>query len=437
MNYAPNTKDLQHTSVDMRNVTTIILAGGNGSRLDPLTKTRCKPAMSFGGKYRLIDIPISNAIHSGCPKIYVISQYLAASLNQHIFNTFHPGAFPLSAIELISAEQKPSGKTWFQGTACAVRQNINYFTEAQTEYFLILSGDQLYNMNFQHMVQFAKQTDADLVVASLPVNEHDAKRMGIMKIDESFSVKEFYEKPQEQELLNRLHLPKSTLENAVGKAIDGQKQFLGSMGIYLFKRQALIDLLQKDLREDFGKHLIPTKVSEGKVSAYIHDGYWEDIGTVESYYKANIALTEPNPAFNCNEQNKHIFSKQHYLSAPKIFHSTIMNSIICDGSTIEAAEITNSIIGLKTTLKQGSIIRNSYIMGNDFHPHSQYNVKAPEIGENCIIDSAIIDKNVHIGKNVQLVNKDKLQHYNSDKVCIRDGIIIVPHGSCIPDGFIL
>jgi glucose-1-phosphate adenylyltransferase len=416
----------------MNCVTTIILAGGNGTRLDPLTNTRCKPAVCFGGKYRLIDIPISNAIHSGCSKIFVISQYLSSSLNQHIFNTYYPGAISSVAIELISAEQRHSQKSWFQGTACAIRQNLHYFNEIPAEYFLILSGDQIYNMNFQHLIHFAKETDADLVIAALPVNEEDAKRMGIMKLNKDYSVTEFYEKPQEQELLNNLRLPSSALEE--------MRQFLGSMGIYVFKRQALLDLLQSDLREDFGKHLIPTKVGQGNVFAYPHNGYWEDIGTIESFFKANIALTTPNPDFNFCEENKHIFFRQHYLSAPKIINSTILNSIICEGSFVEAAEVTHSIIGLRSIVKQGSIIRRSYVIGNDFYSSSSQSAGTsnnPLIGEYCIIDHAIIDKNVHIGKNVQLINKDKLMNYSSDKICIRDGIIIVPRGAYLPDGFIL
>ena len=425
-------------SVDMNYVTTIILAGGNGTRLEPLTNTRCKPAVCFGGKYRLIDIPISNAIHSGCSKIFVISQYLSSSLNQHIFNTYHPGAFSSTAIELISAEQRHAQKSWFQGTACAVRQNLHYFTETPAEYFLILSGDQIYNMDFQHLMNFAKETNADLVIAALPVNEEDAKRMGIMKVHPDYSVAEFHEKPQEQEHLNSLRLPLSTLEQMMEGEI-GNRQFLGSMGIYVFKRQALLDLLQCDAREDFGKHLIPTKVSQGNVVVYPHNGYWEDIGTIESFFKANIALTASNPDFNCCEEKKHIFFRQHYLSAPKIVNSSIMNSIICEGSFVEAAEVTKSIIGLRSIVKQGSIIRNSYIIGNDFYTSSiqSQSSNAPSIGENCIIDHAIIDKNVHIGKNVQLINKDKLLNFSSDKICIRDGIIVVPRGAHLPDGFIL
>jgi glucose-1-phosphate adenylyltransferase len=420
-------------SVDMSHVATIILAGGNGTRLEPLTMTRCKPAVCFGGKYRLIDIPVSNAIHSGCSKIFIITQYLSASLHQHIFNTYHPGAFSSTAIELLSAEQRHGCKSWFQGTACAIRQNLNYLTEIPAEYFLILSGDQIYNMNFQHMIRFAKETDADLVVAALPVNEEDAKRMGIMKLNKDGFITEFHEKPQEQELLSHLCLPTSTLEQ-IARGNNDKRQFLGSMGIYVFKRQALLDLLQSDSREDFGKHLIPTKVSQGNIAAYLHNGYWEDIGTIESFFKANIALTDPNPEFNCCEDKKHIFFRQHYLPAPKIASSTITNSIICEGSFVKASEVTNSILGLRSAVGHNSIIKHSYVMGNDYDSPMSND---PLIGENCIIDHAIIDKNVCIGKNVQLVNKDRLRDYSSDKVCIRDGIIIVSRGACIPDGFIL
>lgn len=422
-------------SVDMKQVATIILAGGNGTRLEPLTLTRCKPAVCFGGKYRLIDIPVSNAIHSGCSKMFIISQYLSASLHHHVFNTYHPGAFASMRIELLSAEQKHGSKKWYEGTACAVRQNLQYLIETNAEYFLILSGDQLYTMNYQHMIHFAKETNADLVVATLPVHEDDARRMGIMKINEENFITEFHEKPQQQDLLNSLRLPKSKIEK-ISKSAADNRQFLGSMGIYVFKRKALIDLLQSDPREDFGKHLIPIKVAEGKAAAYMHNSYWEDIGTIESFYKANIALTHPTPEFECGLEHHPIFFRPNYLATPKVTNSLINNAIICEGSIVEAAEVMNSIIGLRTIVRKGSVIRNSYIMGNDFYT-SHDGANNPLIGENCIIDRAIIDRNVHIGRNVRLINKAKLSHYNGDKVFIRDGIIIVTPGASLPDGFIL
>lgn len=427
-------------SIDMGQVATVILAGGNGTRLNPLTMTRCKPAICFGGKYRLIDIPISNAIHSGCPKIFILTQYLSASLHHHILNTYHPGAFSSTSVELLSAEQGHDNKSWYQGTACAVRQNLKYLTEIPAEYFLILSGDQIYNINFQHMIHFAKETNADLVVASLLVNEEDAKRMGIMKLNHEHFITEFYEKPQAPNILKELRLPRQTLEKMSPNHSFGRRQFLGSMGIYVFKRQALIDLLHCDLREDFGKHIIPTKVKQGSVAAYLHHGYWEDIGTIESFFKANISLTNENPEFNFYDEKKAIFFRQHYLSAPRIIQSNIENSIICEGSIIEAAEIKNSIMGLRSVVKQGTLIKESYIMGNDFYTspsHSGGESNIPVIGENCIINHAIIDKNVCIGKNVRLINKDKLTNYSSDMVSIRDSIIIVHQNSRLPDGFTL
>lgn len=427
------------TPVDMQRVATIILGGGQGTRLLPLTNARCKPALPFGGKYRLIDIPMSNAINSGCLKIFIVTQFLSNSLHQHISSTYRPGTIYPGFIELLSVEQKPTYKEWFQGTADAIRQNINHLAEVPVDYFLILSGDQLYNMNFQHMVRFAKETNADLVVASLPVNEKDAKRMGLLKLNEDRFITEFYEKPQTKALLDRMRMPEFTLKQ-VGQNVDKECQYLGSMGIYLFKRQALFDLLTKDTREDFGNHLIPTKVAQGNVAAFIHEGYWEDIGTVESFYKANMALTSANPAFDCYDQLNPIFSYNHHLPAPRIYDAQIQQSLICEGSIVEATEVSSSIIGPRSVVKKGCIIRNSYLMGNDFyHPPTQA-PHLPEqfcIDENCIINHAIIDKQVWIGKDVKLINKKKLKHYDGDGVFIRDGIIIVTKNTHLPDGFIL
>lgn len=434
-----NIKHSSQPSIDMSRVAAIILGGGQGSRLAPLTITRCKPAICFGGKYRLIDIPMSNSINSGCLKLFIVTQFLSSSLHQHIYRTYRLGTFSSGFIELLPAEQKPANNNaWFQGTADAVRQNLEYFIETPVDYFLILSGDQLYNLNFQHMISFAQETDADLVVAALPVNEADAKRMGLLKLNEDRSITEFHEKPQERALLDRMCMPEFTIKQ-LGDNFDRNRKYLGSMGIYLFKRQALLDLLQCDPREDFGKHLIPTKVSQGKVAAYLFDGYWEDIGTIESFYKANIALTGPNPPFNCYDEKNPIFAYQNNLPAPKISSTRLNHSIVCDGSIIEADEVKKSILGPRTVVKTGTIIRNSYIMGNDFYSPPIASDRIPEnltIGENCIIDHAIIDKHVHIGNGVQLKNKNKLTHYNSEHLYVRDGVIIVSRGTNLPDGFI-
>lgn len=428
-----------NSPIGMNRVAAIILGGGQGTRLFPLTMTYCKPAACIGGKYRLIDIPLSNAIHSGCSKIFIVTQFLATSLHQHVLRTYQMGSFSSGFIEFLSAEQRPSQEAWYKGTADAIRQNLEYLTDLSVDYFLILSGDQLYNMDFQHMLRFAKETDADLVIASLPVAEPEAKRMGLLKINEDRFITEFYEKPQEREILDRMRIPEFTLKQ-FSNIQETKREYLGSMGIYLFKRQTLIDLLQNDRREDFGKHLIPTQVSQGKVAAYLFDGYWEDIGTIGSFFEANMAMTSAKPPLDCYNENKPIFFYRHHLPAPRISRTQIDDSLICEGSIVEADSVKNSILGPRTIVRAGSLIRHSYIMGNDYYSSPFPKEKQPnvfEIGENCLMDHAIIDKHVHIGKGVHLVNKKKLSHFDSENVYIRDGIIIVPRGAHIPDGFIL
>lgn len=427
-------------SVDVNRVACVILSGGQGTRLFPLTETRCKPAISFGGRYRLIDVPISSSINSSCRKIFIVTQFLSSSLHRHILQTYHLDTFSHGFIDILTAEQKPTTKGWFQGTADAVRQNLEYFRDTPVDYFLILSGDQLYNINFQKIFEFARQTDADLVITSLPIDEKNAKRMGILQIDAEQRIVNFVEKPQEKSVLDTLKTAPATLEK-IGLEPNSHKSYLASMGIYLFKREALFKLLQEDPREDFGKHLIPTKVQQGNVFAYVYDGYWEDIGTIESFYQANMDLTLQNPPFDCYNESNPIYTITSNLPGPKISQGQINNSIICEGSIVDAEEITHSILGPRTVAKKGSIIKDSYVMGNDFYMPPIRNAESSSdklyIDENCIIRNAIIDKNVYIGKGVQLVNKNKLSHYDGDHIFIRDGITIVMRGASIPDGFIL
>jgi len=415
--------------LDMDNVCCLILGGGQGTRLHPLTLTRSKPAISFGGRYRLIDVPISNAVNSHIHKIFVVTQFLSSSLHRHIFQTYHLSTFSQGFIEVLTAEQKPEKNLWYQGTADAVRQNIEYLLETPAEYFLILSGDQLYHMEFQRMIEWAIEKDADVVVAALPVAEKDATRMGIMKINNNHAIVDFAEKPKDPAVLAEFNTK-----------LDEKAPYLASMGIYLFKRKALFDLLQSDPRDDFGKHLIPSKVKTGSIFAYPHEGYWEDIGTIDSYHKANIALTSHNAPFNFYNENAPIYSARMNLPSPKILSTEINNAIIADGVISQADEVSDSILGPRTVLKRGAIIRSSYIIGNDFYeaPHPISHL-SPElfIDENAIIKNAIIDKNVHIGKNVQLINKNHLTHYDSPNAYIRDGIIVIPQGAVIPNNFVL
>lgn len=424
---------------DMNRVATIILGGGKGTRLFPLTQSRCKPAISFGGRYRLIDVPISNSINSGCHKIFIITQFLSSSLHQHIFQTYRHDVFSSGFLELLPAEQRYSEHKWFAGTADAIRQNLDYFIETPVDYFLILSGDQLYKMDFRPMLQFAREKNADLVVASLPVSKTDAKRMGVMKVDSNSFITDFLEKPQDENLLEQMQALPETFETFDIPYSD-QRPLLGSMGIYLFKREALIKLLEKDPREDFGKHLIPTKVGMGSAAAYLHDGYWEDIGTVASFYNANMALTHQQPAFNWYEETWPVFSTRYNLPGPKIQNTHVVDSIICEGSLIEAEEVSRCVLGPRSVIKKGCKIRDSYTLGNDFYKPPIQTGRLPDelhIGENCVIHKAIIDKHVYIGDNVQLVNKNNLDHYNGEDVYIRDGIIVVPRGASLRKGFVL
>lgn len=427
-------------SLDMKSVASIILGGGEGTRLYPLTLTRCKPAINFGGKYRLIDVPISNSIHADCYKIFVVTQFLSSSLHHHIFQTYMQGGRASGLIEILTAEQKPSQKSWFQGTADAVRQNIDYLLENPVEYFLILSGDQLYNINFREMLFFAKSMDADVVVAALPVNAQDATRMGILKVNSHNWITDFYEKPQDKALLQKLRSPLEVIERA-GIMQASKRNYLGSMGIYLFKRKALVDLLMKDPREDFGKHLMPTQVEMGRVAAFLYEGYWEDIGTIETFYQANMALTDPKPNFSFHNETRPIFTCRYDLPPAKFLDTQIKHTILCEGAVVEADELTHSILGPRAVIHKGAIIRDSYVMGNDYYESTVRDhhrlPPIPHIGENCILSQTIIDKNATIGKGVQLINKQKLTHYNGENVFIRDGIIIVPRGATIPDGFIL
>lgn len=438
---AATNKDSHTSSItpDMSKVCSIILAGGQGTRLFPLTKKRCKPAIVFGGRYFLIDVPISNSLNAHIRYNFIVTQFLSSSLHQHIFQTFGNPHFPNGSVEILCAEQKPDRCNWYKGTADSIRQNLEYLTDIPAEYFLILSGDQLYRMDFKKMVQYAMQKDVDVLVATLAVNEKEAKRMGIMKVNEDNHIIDFHEKPQEDMTLAKLKTPNSVQE-MMGLPQGTDKQFLGSMGIYLFRRNALLKLLVEDPRDDFGKHLIPTQVARGSIAAFPHTDYWEDIGTIEAFYNANMALTESHPPFNCHDEKYPIHTLRLDLPGPKISSTHVENSILCEGSIIEADTISKSIIGQKARLKKGTIVKASYIMGNDsYTPHIR-DIDQPDeytIGEDCLISNAIIDRNVSIGNCVQLINKNGLVEYNGPGIYIRDSIIVVPRGTIIPEGFVL
>jgi len=423
--------------VDMSRTATIILSGGQGTRLFPLTLHCSKPAVRIGGKFKLIDIPISNAINSGCGKIFVLTQFFSSSLHSHIFRVHsqrmqnHSGC-----VELLTAEQKHKKQEWFQGTADAVRQNLDYLYQVPADYFLILSGDQLYSMDYKDMMRKAIESNADVVIAALPIEEKECHRMGLLKIDAERKVVDFVEKPNHVDLLKQMKL--SATDKSKMPILSQSRNYLASMGIYLFKRDVLFDLLQKDPREDFGKHLLPSIVEKGNVYASIFDGYWEDIGTIDAFYRANMDLIKPNTPFNFYNEKRPVYGAHFQLPPAQIIGANIASSFICDGCVVEGDEIQRSILGPRTIVGKGTKIFDSYVMGSAFYKPPIHTHTLPleiKIGRDCLIKKAIIDKNVCIGNNVRLTNANNVQHYDGECLYVRDGIIVIPRGVTIPDGF--
>lgn len=417
-------------------VACIILAGGQGTRLFPLTQHRCKPAVNFGGRYRLVDVPISNSLNSNMNHIFVISQYFSSALNQHIKETFPLDHFQGGSLNLLCPEERPDGKVWYEGTADAVRKNLDELSKLPIDYFLILSGDQLYNMDLEAMVQFAYEKDADLTIASLPVGESVASRFGLLNIDNESNIIDFIEKPKDPNILNKFEIPEDFVETHDVHCVH-PPCFLASMGIYVFKKEVLINLLKENDGKDFGKHIIPGKLKKGKGTAFLYQGYWEDIGTISSYYEANLSLTTNDLGLDLYNEVLPIYAHNHYLPGARLTNTTIKDSIICDGAIIEGKEVTHTIVGVRTVISKGTTIKDSILLGNKSYSNVNDATSHYTIGENCQIEKSIIDLDVTIGNNVKLVNKDNLKTYDGDGIYIRDGIIIVTSGTTLPDNFSL
>ncbi len=419
-------------------VACVILAGGKGTRLHPLTSSRAKPGVTFGGHYRLVDIPISNALNAQLRNIYVLAQYYSSSLSSHIKETFQLDHYQSSRLVMLTPEETPEGKIWFEGTADAVRKNIDYLLHTPIDYVIILSGDQLYNMDLSAMLQFAKEKDADLTIATLPVGEDVAPRMGIMEVNDAFDIIDFVEKPEEQSVREKLVLSAPFVKKHK-ISVEHSPAYLASMGIYLFKKDVLISLLQEDPREDFGKHLIPTQMKKGKTAAFLYQGYWEDIGTVKSFYEANLALTRNELNLNLYDEASPIYSNTPPLPSARVVGTRVLDSIVCQGAIVHAKEVTNSIIGVRSQIGEGCVVRDSIIQGNQYYesPVEQLgdSLRQYRIGKNCHFEKVIIDENVTIGDNVRLTNASNLTEYDSDTLFVRDGIIVVPSGAIIPDNF--
>lgn len=412
----------------------IIMGGGAGTRLFPLTQQRSKPAVPLAGKYRIVDIPISNCINSDLRRIYVLTQFNSASLHRHIHAAFKFDQFSRSFVEILAAQQTPTDTSWYQGTADAVRQNLRDFLQYPYDYYVILSGDQLYRMDFRDVMQQHVTTKADMTLATIPVSRKDAPSFGIMHTDAQRRVVRFEEKPKDEALLDQLRIPKELLAELGRDPAD--ELFQASMGIYVFNREVLIRALDND-GADFGKHIIPGMLKKDRVHSYIFQGYWEDIGTIRAFFDSNLGLTDAVPAFNLFDTVAPIYTHARFLPGSKINGATIRKAIISDGCIIDDAHIEHAVIGVRSYIKGGTTIRSSIVMGADFYDVDMMNRgAAPEvgIGRNCTIDHAIIDKNARIGDGVVITPDGKPDHFDGPNYYIRDGIVVVPKGGVIPEG---
>ena len=417
------------------NTLAIIMGGGAGTRLFPLTKERAKPAVPLAGKYRLVDIPISNCLNGGFRQVYVLTQFNSESLHRHITNSYKFDNFTKSFVEILAAQQTPQGARWYQGTADAVRQNLRYFLERPYEYYLILSGDQLYRMDYRDLLQDHLQNGADITLGTTPVDRQAASGFGIMQTDAHRRIFRFEEKPKDPKLLEELRIPPDLL-NELGRPVEAEL-YQGSMGIYVFNRQILIDALSNNY-DDFGKHIIPVSLQKYRVFAYIFQGYWEDIGTVRAFFEANLALTDTVPTYNFFDRRNPIYTHPRFLPASKINGAQVRSAIIADGCIISQANIERAVIGVRSVIESGSTIRNSVLMGADFYqdddPYPSPDHPPLGIGRDCVIDGAIIDKNARIGDGVVITPEGKPADVDGENYYIRDGVVVIPKGAVIPAG---
>ena len=431
----------------MKRVLAIILGGGAGTRLYPLTKMRAKPAVPLASKYRLIDIPVSNCINSEIYKIYVLTQFNSASLNRHLSRSYIFSGFNEGFVEVLAAQQTPENTNWFQGTADAVRQYLTLFQEWDVDDLLILSGDHLYRMDYGDFIRRHQETNADITISVVPMDDRRASDFGLMKIDQSGRVVSFSEKPK-GDALKAMQVDTTVLGLSPEEA--RQNPYIASMGIYVFKKDVLIKLLKENLeRTDFGKEIIPTSADHYNVQAYLFSGYWEDIGTIEAFYEANMALTQqPYPAFSFYDEKAPIYTRPRYLPPTKLLDCHIKESIIAEGCILKDCSITHSVLGVRTRIESGCVIEDTMIMGADYYQSLAERSSVSDcgtdsvplgIGKETTIRRAIIDKNAHIGCNVQIINKDRVQEAERENLgfFIRSGIVVVLKGATIPDGMII
>lgn len=430
----------------MKKVLAIILGGGAGTRLYPLTKQRAKPAVPLAGKYRLIDIPVSNCINSEIFKIYVLTQFNSASLNRHITRAFNFSGFSDGFVEVLAAQQTPENPNWFQGTADAVRQYLWLLQEWDVDEYLILSGDHLYRMDYSQFVKRHRETNADITLSVVPMDDARASDFGLMKLDETGRVINFSEKPK-GDALKAMQVDTQLL--GLSPEAAQKSPYIASMGIYVFKRETLIKLLRQNIDQtDFGKEIIPNAAKDHNIQAFLYDQYWEDIGTMKSFYDANLALTQqPRPPFSFYDEKAPIYTRHRNLPPSKFLDAQVTESIVGEGCILKKCRVHHSVLGVRSRISQGCVVEDTLIMGADYYESSdeaQVNTQATDyiplgIGEGSIIRGAIIDKNAHIGAGVQIVNKERIEDADRENLgyIIRSGIVVIVKGAIIPDGTII
>jgi glucose-1-phosphate adenylyltransferase len=426
---------IKHVLTPSARTLAIIMGGGAGTRLFPLTKDRAKPAVPIGGKYRLVDIPISNCLNSGIRGIYVLTQFNSTSLHRHINASYKFDNFSPSFVEILAAQQTPEGSSWYQGTSDAVRQNLRTFTEGDYDYFIILSGDQLYRMDYRDVLQQHIAAGAELTISCIPVNREGAAGFGIMETNAARKITRFVEKPKNPAALEELRMKPELLRDL--SEPDHQELYLASMGIYVFSRQVLIDCLDNDL-PDFGKDIIPATIGSRNVQAYIFRGYWEDIGTIRSFFDANLNLCDPNPQYSFYAPGAPIYTQSRFLPASVIEETVINRAMISDGCQIRASRLERCVVGIRSLINPGSRLRNTIVMGADFYESDTGGTPAGMIpigiGRDCLIEDAIIDKNARIGDGVVITPHDKDANSEGPSYYIRDGIVVIPKNAVIPSG---
>jgi glucose-1-phosphate adenylyltransferase len=417
-------------------VITVILGGGEGSRLFPLTRDRAKPAVPIGGKYRLVDIPISLSLNSGIKRIFLLTQYLSSSLHRHVQQAYRFDDFiPRGFIEIVAAQKTREATSWFQGTADAVRQGMVHFENHPHEHVLILSGDQLYRMDFRKMLDRHASTGADITIAALPVDRESAPRLGLLRVDDQHRVTEFVEKPKDPKLLDAL---------GSARGLPKDRPFLASMGIYIFRREVLRDCLARTPGDDFGKNVLPEAISQRKVCAYLYDGYWEDIGTIGAFYRANLDLLAPQPMFDFGLNVAPIYTRARFLPGSVVENSQVNRAIVSDGCTILRSVLDDAVVGIRQRIGTECKIRRSVLMGADFFEtpaqrQENARVNRPDvgIGGGSLIEDAIIDKNVRIGRRVTIRAAGKPAELDGENYYVRDGVVIIPKGAVVPDGAVI